>query len=221
METKEFKFNEQTVKFEIENKNVMVNATEMGNIFGKKCNEFTELKNTQELVKKLVEKENLKLENKKKDNSQSGNFRFGNSENPIKKFIFEEEFTPKGKFVRVENDENTWMDLRIGIAFSIWLDTELYLWLLTVIDEIMFGSYKEDEESLLKIAGIQDSIAGKEQELKNMPIIKEIENLQKEEQKEKRKFELRKKRRISGYRTIFTEKEMEGKKKNEIIQRDN
>jgi hypothetical protein len=50
--------------------------------------------------------------------------------------------------------------------------------------------------------------------LKNLPILKEIEDLHKFEQRKKRKFEQRKKMRISGFRTIFTEREMEGKKNN-------
>ena len=41
MEAKEFQFNEQTVNFEVENKNVMVNATEMAKIFDKKVENFT------------------------------------------------------------------------------------------------------------------------------------------------------------------------------------
>ncbi len=40
METKKFEFNKETINFEIESKNVMVNATEMANVFGKKCIEF-------------------------------------------------------------------------------------------------------------------------------------------------------------------------------------
>jgi len=81
MDTKEFKFNKQTVNFEVENKNVLVNATEMAKIFGKECIKFTELINTQELVKKLVEQEKLKSENKEKDNFQTPNLEFVNSEN--------------------------------------------------------------------------------------------------------------------------------------------
>jgi len=50
METKEFKFNEQVVNFEIDNKNVMVNATEMAKIFGKDVPDFLILKQTEEFI---------------------------------------------------------------------------------------------------------------------------------------------------------------------------
>jgi hypothetical protein len=67
---------------------------------------------------------------------------------------------------------------------------------------------------LKQIAGIQDEITEKEKELQNLPILKEIEALRKEEQREKRIFEIRKRERIAGFRTIFPEGEMDGKEKN-------
>ena len=46
MEKKEFKYNGETVGFEVEDKNVMVNATQMAKIFGKSINGFMENEST-------------------------------------------------------------------------------------------------------------------------------------------------------------------------------
>jgi hypothetical protein len=105
----------------------------------------------------------------------------------------------------------TWMHEILAMKFAAWLDPDFEVWVYFTVREILFESYREEEETLRTIAGIQDQITEKEKELKNLPILKEIENLRKSEQKEKRKFELHKKVRISGFRTIFSEKEMEGK----------
>ena len=81
METKEFKFNESVVNFEIDNKNVMVNATEMAKVYGKNpvdflkteqtilfINECCKDENYYELlgIKNKVQDENIHLELRKK-----------------------------------------------------------------------------------------------------------------------------------------------------------
>ena len=190
MKTKEFKFNDQTVNFEVENKNVIVNATEMANVFDKKCIEFTDLKNTQELVKKLIEKEKLKLKNDEKNYFQSGNSHFENEE----KLDFEDEFTPKGKFVKVVRggkNSGTWMDRRIAIAFAMWLDAEFYLWVVTIIDEIMFGEFSELEININKTAKRKAKIKYLRDDIKNNPPsderVVELLELEDEDKKESRK----------------------------------
>ncbi|MDR1371256.1 MAG: KilA-N domain-containing protein, partial [Dysgonamonadaceae bacterium] len=108
----------------------------------------------------------------------------------------------------------TWMHEILALKFAAWLDPDFEVWVYLTIRDILFGAYKEDEQTLKTIAGIQDKITEKEKELQNLPILKEIEVLHKDEQREKRKFEQRKKMRISGFRTIFSDKEMEGREEN-------
>ena len=75
----------------------------------------------------------------------------------------------------------------------------------------MFGTYKEDDKSLKEIAKIQNEIVQKEKVLSESPIILEIEELKKKEKAEQRKIALRKSTRLSNYRSMFTDEEMNGK----------
>jgi hypothetical protein len=58
METKEFRFNESVVEFEVSNKNVMVNATEMANVFGKKPDDFLKTEPTEAVISECCKDEN-------------------------------------------------------------------------------------------------------------------------------------------------------------------
>ena len=223
MESKEFKFKEQTVNFEIENKNVMVNATEMAKIFGKKINDFLRLEQTEEFIKECCKDENYYKLLGIKNEVQSGNSRFEN-EVQTENSRFENEVqygnshfeTRKKSFLNVVKggkNSGTWMHRVLAIKFAAWLNPAFELWVYRVIDELLFGSYREDEEASKEIAKIQDKITEKENELKNLPILKEIEELRKSEQTKKRRLEAIKKRRIANFRTIFPEEEMTGKRK--------
>jgi hypothetical protein len=212
METKEFKFNGKSVHFEITDKNVMLNATEMANVFEKKSDDFLKTEQTEAFInecckdenyyellglKKGVQVENIRLEN----DVQVENIRTENLEDRKKQFL---------KVVHGGRNNGTWMHRVLAIKFAAWLDPAFELWIFKTIDGLLFGSYREDEETLRAIAGIQDRITEKENELENLPLVRDIEELRKAEQKEKRKFEQRKKMRISGFRTLFSEKEMSG-----------
>ncbi len=58
MEKKEFKYNGETVGFEVEDKNVMVNATQMAKIFGKSVNSFMENESMKRFVKACLNNRN-------------------------------------------------------------------------------------------------------------------------------------------------------------------
>jgi hypothetical protein len=224
MEKKEFQFNGTAIRFEVENKNVLINATEMANVFGKKPDDFLKTEQTEAFInecckdenyyellglKKEVQVESIPLETESQEENspletgvQVENIRLENLEDRKKQFL---------KVMHGGRNNGTWMHRVLAVKFAAWLDPAFELWVFRTVDCLIFGSYKEDEETLRAIAGIQDQITEKEKELKNLPILKEIEDLRKSEQREKRKFELHKKMRISGFRTIFSEKEMSGK----------
>ncbi|WP_431198616.1 KilA-N domain-containing protein [Mucilaginibacter sp. P19] len=49
----EFEFNNQVVEFDISDKDLMINATEMGKIFGKNPTEFLKLKQTKDFIDRI------------------------------------------------------------------------------------------------------------------------------------------------------------------------
>lgn len=186
MKTKEFEYNGTVVGFEINDKNVMVNATQMAIPFGKRPVDFIRNENTKNLIEAFCQSENSHSEN---------------------------EFTPSGRFVKVVNggrNNGTWLDRRVAIAFAMWLNPLFAVWVCQTIDNILFGPFLEDEKNLKEIARIQTQIAQKEQYLATHPIQQEIEKLKKEEQKEKKLLELRKKGRINSFKTLFSIEEMSG-----------
>lgn len=58
METKEFEYNGKTVGFEINDKNVMVNATQMAKVFGKNIAHFMENESTKQFVNACLNSRN-------------------------------------------------------------------------------------------------------------------------------------------------------------------
>lgn len=186
METKEFEYNGKTVGFEINDRNVMVNATQMASVFGKEPTHFIRNESTKSLIEAFCQTANSQFEN---------------------------EFSPSGKFVKIVKGgrgNGTWLDRRVAIAFAMWLNPFFSVWVCDTIDTLLFGSYLDDEKSLKEIARIQTRISPKEQYLAEHPVQKEIEELRKAEQKEKRRLELRKKERISNFKSMFSVEEMSG-----------
>lgn len=182
MEKKEFKYNGETVGFEVEDKNVMVNATQMAKIFGKSINGFMENESTKRFVKACL------------NNRNSGY---------LKVFL-------QSDLYRSSQKSGTFMHRVLAIKFAAWLNPDFELWVYTTIDNILFGSYLDDEKNLKEIARIQTQISQKEQFLTTHPIQKEIEELKKAEQKQKKLLELRKKERINNFKSIFSTEEMIG-----------
>lgn len=182
METKEFEFNGTIVTFETEKGNVMVNATEMAKVYGKQVNEFMSNQGTQAFVKEAL---------------KNGDSRFLGIEK-------EEDL------VISKQKSGTFMHRILALKFAAWLNPAFELWIYATIDDLMFGSYKEDDQSLKEIAKIQVEIANKRKDMEQSQLQKEIDELEKREKDEKRKLELRKKMRLSNFRSMFTPEEMEG-----------
>lgn len=191
METKKFEFKGKEVTFETEKGNVMVNATEMAKPFGKEVSGFLKTDNTKRFIEAFCQTEDLP---------------------------FGDEFSTNGKLIKIQKGGDnpcTWMDRRVALKFAAWLDPYFEVWIYNIVDELLFGSYKEDEEILKDIAEIQTKISAKEEAMNknNNPIQLEIDELRKEESKAKRKLDLRKKMKINNYRSMFTAEEMEGENK--------
>ena len=125
METKQriFKWNgkENRVSFNVEkDHNMMVNATEMAKPFSREVSGFLKTDTTKKLVEAYCRAEDIPSQN---------------------------EFSSEGKFIKVISsgrNNGTWMDRRIAIAFAMWLNPDFSVWVCNTIDELLFGSYRED-----------------------------------------------------------------------------
>ncbi|WP_044271556.1 KilA-N domain-containing protein [Bacteroides timonensis] len=182
METKEFEYNGKVVGFEIDDKNVMVNATQMANVFNRDLYQFTKSEDTKRFIETCLKPANAGLL----------------------------EIVNRTDLIVSRQKAGTFMHRVLAIKFAAWLNPDFELWVYTTIDKILFGSYLDDEKSLKEIARIQTQISQKEQYLVDHPIQKEIEELKKAEQKERRLLDLRKKERISNFKSMFSVGEMAG-----------
>ena len=182
METKEFEYNGKVVGFEINDQNVMVNATQMAKVFGKNIAHFMGNESTKQFVNSCL-------------NSRNSDY--------LKVFS-------QSDLYRSNQKSGTFMHRILALKFAAWLNPDFEIWVYSTIDNILFGSYAEDEKNLKEMARIQTQISQKEQYLAVHPIQKEIEELKKAEQKQKKLLELRKKERINNFKSIFSVEEMTG-----------
>ncbi len=128
MKALEFIYQENEIHFLINpsNKNVMINATEMAKVFGKKTEYYLKSKSTKEFIEEL--------------------------ELMINKTDLESERLPNGRRSDVKIIENRghkgiYFDRRLALDFAAWLDVKFRVWIFETIDEIIFGHYKKHWEA--------------------------------------------------------------------------
>lgn len=145
-----FIFRDQEVDFEIRGENVMVNATQMAKIFEKDLFQFT-----------------------KSDHAKT--------------FINECLIPANAGLLGIENDEDliistqrtgTWMHRVLALKFAAWLNPAFELWVYSVIDELLFGHYKELEATLRRSAENRNRIDALREQLREDPIFAELETLE-------------------------------------------
>ncbi len=115
-----FTYNGQEVEFDLTNSALMINATEMAKIFGKRTDVFLKTDHAQAFIKVLKLPPN------------GGSLWIKSTENIIQE---------RGR-------NGLWMHRILALKFAAWLDPKFELWVYQTIDEILFGSYRRMEESL-------------------------------------------------------------------------
>jgi KilA-N domain len=118
-----FEYEGQTVEFDFGNDSIMVNATEMAKIFGKEIKRFNDLETTKSFIK----------------NCLNGRFK-----RPLS--VEKEE-----DLIITRPRSGTWMHRVLALKFAAWLDSEFEIWVYITIDQIMFGSLREDAKTKAKL----------------------------------------------------------------------
>lgn len=124
-----FEFNGSQIEFDLSN-NVMVNATEMAEIYGKKVEAFMRNSNTEDFV----------LEALKSENSS-----FLGIQNRDDLFVSRQR-------------SGTWMHRVLALKFAAWLNPAFELWVYSTIDKIMFGTLREDVKEKTNYETDRDSL---------------------------------------------------------------
>lgn len=117
-------YQDTVIHFLLENEgDVMVNATEMAKIFNKQIDNFKRLEGTQHFISALLESENNKF---------------------VPSHV-REQLTEKDLIYGT--NKATFMHRKLAIYFAFWLDVKFQIWVIDVIDEIIFGNYKKHWEA--------------------------------------------------------------------------
>jgi hypothetical protein len=111
-----FEFNGQQVEFDLSSANIMVNATEMAKIFGKRVENFTRIDTTEAFISECLKNANSRYLGVQK---------------------MEDLIVSKQR-------SGTWMHRVLALKFAAWLDPEFELWVYITIDKLMFGSTRTD-----------------------------------------------------------------------------
>jgi len=148
-----FIFHDQEVDFEIQGDKVMVNATQMAKIFDKRIDHFLKSDHAS-AFKNLLEFTP-----------------FGGNSAPLKP---EEVIITKGQ-------GGTFMHRILALKFAAWLDPAFELWVYTTIDQVLFGKYRDIEDSLKESARRRHRIETLKEELRTSNQFQQLEILLLEE----------------------------------------
>ena len=117
--------------------NVMVNATQMAKIFGKRVDVFLKSEHAKDFMKVL-------------EFTPYG----GNSE-PLK----------REQIIQTKGQSGTFFNRVLALKFAAWLDTAFELWVFTTIDTIINQYYREQREAMTDKLRIRQQKEAKKQEL--------------------------------------------------------
>lgn len=138
MEILKFVYNDQEVEFQpIGLDNVMVNATQMAKVFGKKVEPFMRNDDTQAFIKSCLKSENS---------------RFISVEN-------------ESDLIDSRQKSGTYMHRILALKFAAWLDPSFELWVYHTIDKLINHYYREHRDAYIEKLSIRAQKEIKKQEL--------------------------------------------------------
>lgn len=137
MEILNFVYNDQEIQFKpIGSDNVMVNATQMAKIFGKKVRDFMILDSTKTFIEECLKSENSR-------------------------FIFAEK---EEDLVTSVQKSGTFMHRILALKFAAWLDPKFELWTYYTIDQILNHYYRELRNATIENMRIENLKSEKREE---------------------------------------------------------
>ena len=139
----EFIYQDTQIHFLLGNeKEVMVNATEMAKAFGKEIKDFMRLDSTKNFINSFLKMKNRELKTE---------------DSP---FLEDKIYTSKQK-------SGTYMIRPFALKFAAWLDSDFEVWCFKTIDEILFGNAKKVGEKISDAELKKQKIAKLIQEVRN------------------------------------------------------
>lgn len=131
----DFLYQETEIHFLVnpKEKNVMVNATEMAKIFGKRIDNFKNQDSIQKWITRFVERENEKfVHGDSRERIKTSEFVYWDSSKQIEE-----------SDVIYTTNKATFMHRKLAIKFAAWLDMDFEMWIIDIIDEILLSQNKK------------------------------------------------------------------------------
>lgn len=159
MDVINFVYNDQEIQFEPMGKDdIMVNATQMAKIFGKRVDSFLRLEQTKEFIE-IME---------------------------LTQICVSSPLLTRDKIVRGENGNATFFHRILALKFAAWLDPKFELWVYTTIDKILNEYYRNQRERKVQRESIK-AMMEKEKTPKFIELEKQLRAIDNESKVETRK----------------------------------
>lgn len=121
----EFYFNKQVIEFDITGQEVMINATEMGKVFGKEPYAFLRMQETKRFIEELK--------------SAIPAFRTdGATELNAGNEVLSDDLVLRTVRGKANDGGSTWMHRQLALKFAAWLDPKFEVWVFQTIDRLIF-----------------------------------------------------------------------------------
>lgn len=152
MNTLQFIYDHQAIDFQaLDNENVMVNATQMAKVFGKRIDHFLRSDHSNAFIEELL------------STPYGGN----------------KTLLTRDDIIKTNNKAGTWMHRILALKFAAWLDPKFEVWVFSTIDSILLGHYRELKEATLEKIKAQQELEDKKASLlKQHPEAAEIFEIQ-------------------------------------------
>lgn len=139
----EFHFQNQIIEFDMSATDVMINATEMGKIYGKRPVDFLKQENTKLFLQEL------KSASTQFRSDGASLLNAGNND-------FSDENIVRSDRGRGVDGGSTWMCRQLALKFASWLDAKFEVWVYQTIDKLLFEHARQTTTELKEKAKLTD-----------------------------------------------------------------
>jgi len=161
MDIIKFEFEHNQIEFQINKKgNVIVNATELAKIFNKDVYQYTRIDSTKYLLSACLKPQFCGLLNVENEED----------------------------LILSKQKSGTWMHRVVALDFASWLSPELRVWMLLILDKLIFGEYRKLIDSFNQTVNLKTEIKRITQKLRNNEDYQTLQRLKRKKSKITKSF---------------------------------
>ena len=174
-----FSYNEQEIEFNLTQKTIMVNATEMAKIYDKQVIAFLRNDDAKNFISECLKSENSHFLGIEKESDL---------------------YISKQR-------SGTWMHRILALKFAAWLNPSFELWVYSTIDEILFGRMAQRTQILKKKTLLEIEIETIEREWRQGDKFKRVLTLQNEVNRLNRQAKLQDREYVAEQMPLWSEED--------------